>query len=122
MTISRKIFSATVALPANQATSLYTLMRDSALHWGFEDTSLTTPSMDSILGSEAKITPEATTYLGSDANVRSSASGDNYQGVTLAANAVYDLTDMGPVGMIDPNQIWLYNQSGTNVSVVFQAR
>lgn len=121
MTISRKIFNATVALPADTATSLATLMRDSALHWGLED-DMVSPSMDSILGSEAKITPEATTYLGSDANVRSAASGDNYKGVTLAANAVYNLSDMGPVGMIDPNQIWLYNQAGTNLAITFQAR
>lgn len=122
MTISRKIFSATVALPAATATSLYTLMKNSALHWGFEDAALTIPSMDSILGSEARITPAATTYIGNDANVGASDSSPTYKGVAVAGEQSYSLTDMGPRGLIDPNQIWLYNQSGTNIAVVFQAR
>lgn len=122
MTISRKFFSATVALPANAATSLYTLMKNSALHWGFEDAGLTIPSMDSILGSEARITPEATTYVGSDANVGASDSGSTYKGVAVAGDQSYSLSDMGPRGLIDPNQVWLYNQSGTNVAIMFQAR
>lgn len=122
MTTSRKIFNATVALPADSATSLATLMRNSSLHWGLEG-DLTTLSMDSILGSEVGLTPEATSYIGSDSNVRGGAlGGSTYKGVTVLAGQNYSLSDMGFGGLIDPNQIWLYNQSGTNVSVVFQAR
>lgn len=123
MTISRKLFNATCALPANTAKSLYQLMRDSSLHWGYETTALTTPSMDSILGSEAGLTPEATIYVGSDSNVRNAAlGGSTYKGVTVIGGSNYSLQDFGPRGMIDPNQVWLFNQSGTNVDVVFQAR
>lgn len=122
MTTSRKFFSATVALPANTATSLMTLMRNSPLHWGLE-ADLTAPSMDSILGSEGGFVPEATVYVGSDANVRGGAiGGGTYKGVTATGGENYSLQDFGPAGMIDPNQIWFYNQSGTNIDVVFQSR
>lgn len=121
MATSRKIFNATVALPADTATSLATLMRNSALHWGLED-DLITPSMDSILGTEATLAPEATIYVGSDANVRATAGVGTYKGVPVANTGTYSLSDMGFGGLIDPNQIWLYNASGTNVAVVFQAR
>lgn len=123
MTISRKIFSANVTLPANQATSLYTLMKNSALHWGYESTALTQPSMDSILGSEAGIIPSADVYVGVDSNVRGGAlGGSTYKGVLAPGGDNYSLQDFGPRGMIDPNQIWLYNQSGCTVDVTFQAR
>ncbi len=123
MTISRKVFAARVSLPANTATSLATLMKNSALHWGYEDTTLTQPSMDSILGSEAGIVPSAPIYIGSDSNVRNAALGGNtYQGVLAAGGVNYSLQDFGPVGMIDPNQVWLYNQSGCVVDITFQAR
>lgn len=123
MTVSRKIFSANVTLPAATATSLNILMRDSLLHWGFEDTSLTTPSMDSILGSEAGIVPASDVYIGIDSNVRNAAGGGGtYQGVLAAAGENYSLQDFGPRGMIDPNQIWLYSVGGTTVDLTFQAR
>jgi len=98
-------------------------MKNSALHWGFETTALTTPSMDSILGSEAGIVPDATIYIGSDANVRNAAlGGDTYRGVTAIGGQNYSLQDFGPFGLIDPNQIYLFNQSGCGVDVTFQAR
>lgn len=123
MTISRKIFSANVTLPANTATSLYTLMKNSALHWGYETTALTEPSMDSILGSEAGIVPSGNVYIGVDSNVRNAAlGGATYKGVLAAGGANYSLQDFGPVGMIDPNQIWLYAQSGAGIDITFQAR
>ena len=122
MTISRKIFAANVSLPADTATSLYQLMRDSALHWGYEDTTLTQPSMDSILGSEAKFTPSVDVYVGSDANVRPSASGAHYKGVLAAGSHEFSLQDFGPPGMIDPNQIYLYALAGATLDLVFQAR
>lgn len=123
MTISRKVFSANVTLPAATATSLNTLMKNSLLHWGYEDTTLTQPSMDSILGSEAGIVPTADVYIGIDSNVRNTAGGGGtYQGVLAAAGENYSLQDFGPRGMIDPNQIWLYSVGGTTVDVTFQAR
>lgn len=120
---SRKIFNAQVTLPANTATSLATLMRDSPLHWGLES-NLTSPSMDSILGSEAGFIPSATVYVGSDSNVRGGAiGGSTYKGVTATGGANYSLQDFGGGnGMIDPNQIFLYNQSGCTVDLTFQAR
>lgn len=118
---SRKVFSANVNLPPDTATSLRTLMRNSPLHWGLES-DLTTPSMDSILGSEAGIIPSATVYVGSDANVRGGAiGGSTYKGATALGGLNYSLQDFGP-GMIDPNQVWLYNQSGCTIDVTFQAR
>lgn len=119
---SRKVFSANVNLPPDTATSLRTLMRNSPLHWGLES-DLTTPSMDSILGSEAGIIPSATVYVGSDANVRGGAiGGSTYKGVTVLGGTNYSLQDFGQAGMIDPNQVWLYNQSGCTIDVTFQAR
>ena len=123
MTVSRKMFSANVTLPAATATSLYQLMRDSALHWGYESTALTQPSMDSILGSEAGLVPTADIYIGVDSNVRNTPSGGaTYQGVLAATGENYSLQDFGPRGMIDPNQVWLYSAAGTTVDVTFQAR
>lgn len=123
MTISRKMFSANVTLPANTATSLYTLMRDSALHWGYESTALTQPSMDSILGSEGILLPSGDVYVGIDSNVRNAAlGGSTYQGVLAAGGQKYVLEDFGPRGMIDPNQIWLFAQSEASVDLTFQAR
>lgn len=123
MTISRKLFSANVTLPADTATSLATLMKNSALHWGYESTALTQPSMDSILGSEAGLVPAGDIYIGIDSNVRAGAlGGSTYKGVLAAGGANYSLQDFGPRGMIDPNQIWLYAQSGATIDVTFQAR
>ncbi len=123
MTISRKFFSANVSLPADQATSLYTLMKLSPLHWGYETTALTDPSMDSILGSEAGIVPSGDVYVGSDANVRGGpVGGDTYKGVLIPAGENYSLQDFGPRGMIDPNQIFVYAQSGATLGLTFQSR
>lgn len=122
MTTSRKVFNANVSLPANTATSLATLMRNSALHWGLE-ADLTSPSMDSFLGSEAGIIPSGNVYVGSDSNVRGGAiGGDTYKGVLVLGGTNYSLQDHGPAGMIDPNQVWFYNQSGCTVDITFQAR
>lgn len=123
MTISRKFFSANVTLPAATATSLYELMRDSALHWGFEDTTLTAPSMDSITGDAVTLTPAAITYLGSDANVRETAAGgDTYKGTALAAGEPASLQDFAGFGVVDPNQVYLWNTGGTTLDIIFQAR
>lgn len=123
MTISRKVFSANVTLPANTATSLYALMKSSALHWGYESTALIQPSMDSILGSEAGFVPSGDVYVGIDGNVRNAAlGGSTYKGVLAVGGANYSLQDFGPMGMIDPNQVWLYAQSGAGIDLTFQAR
>lgn len=122
MSIARKIFSSNVTLQPGVATSLYQLMRDSPLHWGYEDTTLTTPSLDSIIGSEAGIVPSATVNIGSDSNVRDAASGSNYKGVTVLAGQNYSLQDFGPAGVVDPNQVWFYRNAGTTMDVVFTGR
>lgn len=122
MTISRKTFAANVTLPANEATSLYTLMRDSALHWGFETTALTQPSMDSITGERAQITPAANVYIGSDANVRNTAGVGTYQGALAASGEPFTLQDFARYGIVDPNQVFLYSQPGTTLDLVFQGR
>lgn len=116
MSTSRKIFIGRVALPAITPSSLYALMRDSALHWGFETTALTTPSFDSIIGSEAAITPDAAVQVGIDNTVATN-------GITVAAGQSFSLKDFGPAfGIIDPNAIWFYSQSGSGMAVTFTAR
>jgi hypothetical protein len=120
---SRKFFSATVTLPANTPTSLLSLMQLAPLYWTFESDG-TTLSLDSTTGSEASVTPEGVTYVGDDNLVR----GDNavspqYRGAPVVANQNYSLQDFGSAyGIIDPNAVWLYSQSGTRVAIVFQAR
>lgn len=117
MTTSRKIFIGRVLLPAITPSSLYQLMRDSPLHWGFETTALTTPSLDSITGSECGVVPDAAVYVGSDSSVSPST------GIALTPGANFSLQDFGPAfGIIDPNQIWFYSQSGSGMAVTFQAR
>lgn len=111
---SRKMFVGRVTLPPDAATSLAVMMRDSPLHWGYETTALTTPSMDSIIGSECGIVPDGPVTIGSDSNVRT-------QGIPVAGGANFSLQDFGP-GLIDPNQIYFYSQSGSGMSVTFQAR
>ena len=116
MTISRKIFIGRVTLPGITPTSLATLMRTSSLHWGLES-DLTTPSMDSTTGSEAGIIPDAPVYIGIDNTVSPTT------GMAVAAGVNFSLQDFGPAfGVIDPNQIWFYNQSGCQMAVTFQAR
>src|SRR5690348_12676777 len=103
MASSRKIFIARVTLPANTPTSLATLMRNSSLHWGLES-DLSTPSLDSITGSEAGIVPDATVYIGSDNTVSPTT------GIAVTAGTNFSLQDFGPAfGVIDPNAIWFYN-------------
>jgi hypothetical protein len=117
MTTSRKIFIGRVSLPAITPSSLFQLMRDSPLHWGFESTALTAPSMDSITGSECGVVPDAAVFIGSDSNVSPST------GIALAAGANFSLQDFGDkFGVIDPNAIWFYSQSGCGMAVTFQAR
>ena len=116
MSISRKIFIGRVSLTAITPTSLYDLMKNSALHWGFETTALTTPSFDSIIGSEAAITPDAAVQIGIDNTVATN-------GITVAAGQSFSLKDFGPAfGIIDPNAIWFYSQSGSGMAVTFTAR
>jgi len=125
MTISRKFFSCNVSLPADTATSLLALMQASPLYWTYESTARTTPSMDSILGSEAGLVPSGTVYIGSDSNVRGlgGAGGSTYQGVAAIGGQNYSLQDFGSdFGLIDPTQIYLYAQSGATIDVTFQAR
>ena len=122
MTISRKIFSGRVTIPPNEATSLNALMRDSPLHWGYETTALTTPSMDSIIGSEFGVVPDGSIWIGSDANVRNTTAGSFYQGVFVPGGQNYSMQDFGPFGLIDPNQVFIYSISGGGDDVTFQAR
>lgn len=121
MSRSRKMFLGRVTVPNNEATSLNTLMGQSALKWGFE-TDGTTPSLDSIIGSECFITPDSPIWLGSDANVKNATVGSSYQGIAVGAGVKYSLQDFGPMGMIDPNQIYLYSVNGTSAELTFQAR
>lgn len=115
MTTSRKLFIGRVTLPPLVATSLYEMMRDSSLHWGFETTALTTPSLDSILGSECSVIPDAAVYRGIDSTLNSS------NGVLLAAGGTFEVEDFAG-GVVDPTQIYFWNQSGTQMSVIFKAR
>ena len=124
MSRSRKFFSATVAIPANTAISLLGLMQLAPIYWGFEDDGAT-PSLDSIIGSEASITPDGdTVYVGGDENVRGAgAVSPLYTGVPVVDGQNYSLQDFGGgLGLIDPNTIWLYCLAGTDASVVFQSR
>src|ERR1043165_2828024 len=117
MTISRKIFIGRVTLLPITPASLFQLMRDSPLHWGYETTALTTPSMDSITGSEGGVVPDAAVFVGSDSSVSPTT------GIALAAGANFSLQDFGSAfGVIDPNQIWFYSQSGCGMAVTFQSR
>jgi len=123
MTISRKIFAESVTLPAITPKSLYELMRDSIQHWGFETTALTTPSMDSIIGTNVELTPNTgDVYMGNDANVRNVNATPLYRGVFLPQGETRTIQDPGVYGIIDPNQIYLWSQSGSTVDVVFTAR
>lgn len=122
MTTSRRIFNGRINVPGDQATSLYALMRDSALHWGFETTALTTPSLDSIIGSEIGIIPDGSMWLGSDANVKNTSAGSFYQGVFLAGGQNFSLQDFGPMGLLDPNSLYLYSISGGGADLTFTAR
>jgi hypothetical protein len=123
MTISRKTFIGQVTVPASTATSLYSIMRDSPLHWGYETTALTTPSMDSITGSNAGIVPYGSLVVGSDSNVSTVTSGANYRGVFVPLAANFSLQDFGSAdGVIDPNQIFLYSPQGCLIDLVFTAR
>lgn len=118
--LCRNFFSATVTLPAATATSLETLMRDSILHWGWQDSSQDEASMDSFYGSEGSFVPDAAVYVGSDQNVRNANADPLYQGTLVAANANYSLQDPGMRGFIDPATIWLYSAAGANLGVTFQ--
>lgn len=120
MTTSRKMFIGRITIPGNQGTSLAQCMRDSALHWGLES-DLTTPSMDSSIGSEVGIIPDGPIWIGSDANVKNANIGSFYQGIPVVAAQNYSLQDFGP-GLIDPNQIYLYSVSGGGANLSFTAR
>lgn len=122
MTTSRKMFQGRITIPGNQATSLVALMAASPLHWTLE-ADLTTPSLDSILGSEVGLIPDGVIYVGSDANVKNATADPYYQGIRINGGQNYSLQDFGGgYGMIDPNQIYLYSASGSGADLVFQAR
>jgi hypothetical protein len=121
MATSRKVFIETVSLPAITATSLASLMQNSVQHW-FLESDLITPSLDSAIGDEVTITPQAAIYAGNDANVRDVNNSPQYQGVPIAANEKFPLQDFAKYGLIDPNQIYFYSQNGCNVAVVFHGR
>jgi len=117
MGTSRKMFIGRVTLPPLAATSLYAMMRDSSLHWGFETTALTTPSFDSIIGSEVGVVPDAPVYVGSDSNTSQST------GVLLTQTQNFSLQDFGDdFGIIDPTAIYFWSQSGCGMAVTFTAR
>lgn len=116
MSTSRKIFLGRVTLPAITPTSLYDLMKQSALHWGYETTALTTPSFDSIIGDEVGVIPDARVFVSSDNTVSPST------GVSVAAGSNFSLQDFAKYGLIDPNQIYFYNQNGCQMSVTFHGR
>lgn len=123
MTLARKMFMSQVVLPPSTATSLLTLMQNAPLHWTYETTALTTPSMDSITGSECGIVPDLNVCVGVDSNVRDATSGSNYRGVLAAAGTNFSLQDFGSAdGIIDPNAIYFYSSPGCNMDVVFTAR
>lgn len=122
MTIARKMFNGRIAIPGDSATSVLSLMTASPLHWGFETTALTAPSLDSIIGSECGIVPDGDVWIGSDASVKNTASGSFYQGVKIPAGTNYSLQDFGPIGIVDPNQLYLYSVSGCGADLTFTAR
>lgn len=110
------MFSGRITIPNNQATSLYAMMRDSSLHWGYETTAITAPSMDSIAGSEVGLVPDGVVWVGVDSTVGSGS------GVRVAGGQNYSLQDFGPMGLLDPNQIYLFSVSGGGADLTFQAR
>lgn len=117
MSISRKMFIGRVLAPGGVASSLLSLMQASALHWGLE-ADLTTPSLDSIIGSECGIVPDGAVRISSDPTTAAT-------GINLAAATNFSLQDFGPdFGIIDPTQIffWSVNPSGTGMNVIFTAR
>ncbi len=114
----RTFFSATVSLPAATATSMEQLMRDSLLDWGKNEDG--SPSMDSFMGSEASVVPDAVIYVGSDANVRTANADPLYQGVEVGADENYSLQDPGMRGIIDPGTIWFFSTPGANIKLTFQ--
>ena len=119
---ARKIFNAVATLSAITPTSLLSLMQTSALKWTYE-TDGTTPSMDSVLGSEAGIVPGQNIWIGSDSNVRDQTGGSFYQGFPVASGSNYSLQDFGGgTGNIDPTQIYLYARNDTPIAIAFQAR
>lgn len=122
MSRSRKTFIAQVSLPPDSATSLLTMMAASALKWGFESDGAT-PSLDSVIGSDAGLIPDSTVFLGVDSNVRAATSGSFYRGVTVVAGQNFSLQDFGGMyGVIDPSAIYCYNQSGCDIDLTFKAR
>jgi len=117
MAISRKMFFGRVLVPGGVATNLLSLMQASALHWGLE-ADLTTPSLDSIIGSECIVVPDGAVRIASDA-------ANAPTGIAKAAAATLSLSDYGPdFGIIDPTQIWFWSvgPSGTGMDVTFTAR
>ncbi len=121
MTTARKMFMEVVTLPAITPTSLGTLMKGSIQHWWL-DPDLATPAMDASSGDEASITPQATVFLGNDANVRDVNATPFYQGITVAVGQTYLFQDFAIGGVIDPWQIYFYSQSGCNMAVMFHGR
>jgi hypothetical protein len=117
MSRARKIFIGRVLVPGLTATSLFSMMQASALLWGYESDG-TTPSLDSIIGSECIVVPDGAVRIGSDSTTAAA-------GIAKAAAATFSLSDYGPdFGIIDPTAIFFYsvNPSGTGMDVTFTAR
>jgi hypothetical protein len=114
--ISRKIFIGRVTVVGGTPASLYELMRDSPLHWGFETTALTTPSLDSIVGSEVTVIPDGQVRIGSDPTIVAT------NGINYAGGATINMQDFGMFGVIDPTAIYFSSISGTGMGVNFHAK
>jgi hypothetical protein len=117
MSIARKMFIGRVLIPGGPGVSLLSMMQASALHWGLE-ADLSTPSLDSIIGSECIGVPDGAIRISSD-------SANAATGIAKAAAATFSLSDYGPdFGIIDPTAIFFYsvNPSGTGMDLTFTAR
>jgi len=91
-------------------------MQASPLLWGLEADG-TTPSLDSITGSEVIVVPDAPVRVGSDSTT------SNTVGILVAAGATWSMFDNGAkYGVIDPNAIYFWNQNGAGMAVTFSAR
>lgn len=111
--MARKFFSATVALPADAATSVLALMQASISAWGGVG--------DSVLGMGLSLAPDATVYVGHNSSVRATDATPLYKGVEVTNTETYNLQGFwGPSGAVDPSNVFLYAAAGANVAMVFQ--
>lgn len=126
MSSSKKYFSRTVSLAAVTSVSIASLMRTAG--YGFEMDSdnniTTTPSLDSFIGAQCFIVPQADTiWVGDNQYVSSNnvvGPPRLYQGVPAASGESYNVVQ-AQRGIVDVNQVWLYSDSSQTVSIVFVA-